>query len=106
MTRAMLLHTTRGQTTAWARDPLPWAIAALLLLAAGLPRLEPAFAAIFPTLDRPMYRQDSFLALLGAHVALVAASSAVALVLGVAAGVFVTQPAGREFRPLVESWWR
>jgi osmoprotectant transport system permease protein len=50
-----------------------------------------------------MYRQDSFLALLGAHVALVATSSTVALVLGIAAGLFVTQPAGIEFRPLVES---
>jgi osmoprotectant transport system permease protein len=103
MTRATLLLNTRGQATAWARDPLPWAVAALLLLAAGLPQLEQAFAAIFPALDRPMYRQDSFLALMGAHVALVAASSAVALAMGVAAGVFVTQPAGKEFRPLVES---
>jgi osmoprotectant transport system permease protein len=49
-----------------------------------------------------MYRQDSFLALLGAHAALVAASSAVSVVLGVAAGWFVTRPAGAEFRPLVE----
>jgi osmoprotectant transport system permease protein len=50
-----------------------------------------------------MYRQDSFLALLGAHVALVAVSSAVAVALGVAAGWFVTRPAGAELRPLVES---
>jgi osmoprotectant transport system permease protein len=87
----------------WIRDPLPWALAALLGLAAGLPLLEPLFAALFPALQRPMYRQDSFLSLLGAHVALVAASSALATVVGVAAGCFVTRAAGREFRPLVES---
>ena len=103
MTTTAPQRTMAGQAAAWARDPLPWAVAGLLLLAAGLPRLEPAFAALFPALDRPMYRQDTFLALLGAHVALVAASSAVALALGVAAGLFVTQPAGAEFRPLVET---
>lgn len=103
MTTTAPLRAMAGRATAWARDPLPWAIAGLLLLAAGLPRLEPAFAALFPSLDRPMYRQDTFLALLGVHVALVAASSAVALALGFAAGLFVTHPAGAEFRALVET---
>ncbi len=88
---------------AWVRDPWPWALLALLALAAGMPLLEPVFATLFPALQRPMYRQDTFLALLGAHVALVAASSAVAVVLGVALGCFVTRPAGAELRPLVES---
>jgi osmoprotectant transport system permease protein len=87
----------------WAREPLLWATVGLLALAAGMPLLEPAFGALFPDLQRPMYRQESFLALLGAHAALVAASSAVAVVLGMAAGWFVTRPAGAEFRPLVES---
>ncbi len=88
---------------AWARDPLPWTLAGLLLLAAGMPRLKPVFAALFPTLERPLYEQDSMLALLGAHVALVAASSAGSTLLGVAAGWWVTRPAGAEFRPLVEA---
>ncbi|MEO5697108.1 MAG: ABC transporter permease [Burkholderiaceae bacterium] len=87
----------------WVRDPLLWATIGVVVLTAGMPLLEPAFAALFPALDRPLYRQDSFLALLGAHVALVAASSAVAAVLGVTAGWFVTRPAGAEFRPLVET---
>ena len=88
-------------TQPW-RHPLPWAVAGLVALAAGLPFAKPLFAAIFPALDRPMYEQDSFLALLGAHVALVAVSSAAALLLGGAAGLFVTRPAGAAFRPLVE----
>ncbi len=92
-----------GYARAWARDPLMWAIASLLFLAVAMPLLEPVFAALFPALDRPMYRQDTFIALLGAHVALVAVSSSVALVMGVAAGLFITQPAGAEFRPLVET---
>ena len=85
------------------RDPLGWALAALLLLALGMPWLEPLFAAAFPALDRPLYEQDTFAALLGAHVAIVALSSAVSVVVGVAAGLFVTRAAGREFRPLVET---
>ena len=85
------------------RDPLPWSLAALLLLAFGMPQLKPLFAAAFPTLDRPLYEQDSFAALLLAHVVIVAASSAAAALVGMAAGIFVTRAAGREFRPLVET---
>ena len=85
------------------RDPLPWAAAALAALVLGMARLEPIFAALFPALDRPLYAQDSFLSLFIAHVALVALSSAASLVVGVAAGVFVTREAGREFRPLVDT---
>ncbi len=85
------------------RDPLPWLLAALLLLVLGMPLLRPLFASMFPALDRPLYEQESFIALLGAHLAIVAASSALSLAVGVAAGVFVTRDAGREFRPLVET---
>jgi osmoprotectant transport system permease protein len=85
------------------RDPLPWLLAALLALVFGMPRLGPLFAAAFPALDRPLYVQDSFAALLLAHLAIVAASSALSLVVGVAAGIFVTRSVGREFRPLVET---
>ena len=60
------------------REPWAWGSAVLLLLAAVMPHAGPPFAALFPELDRPVYQQDSFLALLGAHAALVAASSVVA----------------------------
>ena len=85
------------------RDPLPWLLAALVTLVLGMPLLRPLFAAMFPALDRPLYEQDSFIALLGSHLAIVGASSALSLAVGVAAGLFVTRDAGREFRPLVET---
>jgi osmoprotectant transport system permease protein len=85
------------------RDPLLWLIAALLALAFGMPQLSPLFASMFPTLDRPLYVQDSFSALLAAHLTIVAASSALSLIVGVAAGLFVTRTVGREFRPMVET---
>jgi osmoprotectant transport system permease protein len=85
------------------KNAWPWAAAALLLLAWGMPHLKPLFATLFPALDRPLYEQDSFLALLAAHVAIVAASSALSLVVGVTAAICVTRNIGREFRPLVET---
>lgn len=85
------------------RDPLPWLATALVLLAWGMPWFKPLFAALFPELDRPLYEQESFAALLASHLAIVAASSALSLVVGVAAGLFVTRRMGREFRPLVET---
>jgi osmoprotectant transport system permease protein len=84
-------------------DPLCWGVIALLALAFCMPALKPVFAAAFPALDRPLYEQDSFAALLAAHAALVAASSALAVLVGASAGIAVTRPAGREFRPLVEA---
>lgn len=93
----------RGSLRSLLHEPLPWLGAVLLALVFGMPRLEPLFAAGFPALDRPLYTQDSFAALLLAHLAIVAASSALSLVVGVAAGAFVTRRAGREFRPLVET---
>jgi osmoprotectant transport system permease protein len=77
--------------------------AALLALALGMGALEPLFAALFPALERPVYRQDSFIVLLGWHVALVAASSAAAALLGIGAGIWVTRQAGRAWRGPVEA---
>ena len=85
------------------RDPLPWAAVATIALVLGLPAAEPLFAAAFPQLDRPIYSRDPFWLLLASHVGLVAASSAVAAILGVAAGVAVTRPAGAQFRGTVET---
>ena len=79
------------------------ALVALVGLTAGMPLLKPLFAAVFPELDRPLYEQESFASLLLAHIGLVASSSAVAIVIGVALGVFVTRRAGREFRSLVQT---
>jgi osmoprotectant transport system permease protein len=85
------------------RDPLAWTALAFVALVLLLPALKPLFAALFPWLDRPLYEQDSFLHLVLAHLTLVAASSGIAAAVGVAAGIFVTRPAGAEFRGLVET---
>jgi len=85
------------------RDPLAWSLGAFILLVLFMPASRPLFAALFPELERPLYTQDSFLALALSHLALVAASSAAAAALGVAGAIFVTRRAGAEFRGLVET---
>lgn len=47
-------------------DPLLWCLLLLLLLLLlvfGMPHMTRFFAAPFPALDRPVYRQDSFASL-------------------------------------------
>ena len=90
------------------RPRRPWlgpvALAALLLgLAGGMVQLEPVFHGLFPQLDRPMYRQAPFLALLRDHVALVAASSLLSLSVAMALGIWVTRASGRAARTLVDT---
>ncbi len=88
---------------AWARDPLLWALAALLLLIFGMAQLQPLFAALFPALQRPVYAQDSFWSLTVSHLKIVSLSSGFAVLAGVTAGIFATRASGREFRPLIET---
>ncbi|WP_207461695.1 ABC transporter permease [Azospirillum sp. SYSU D00513] len=84
-------------------DRLVLAVLALVLLLYGMPLLKPFFAALYPTLDRPMYEGDGFAALAADHMALVGLSSLAAAAAGVLAGLAVTRPWGAEFRGLVEA---
>lgn len=85
------------------RNWLPVLVPGLLLglLTLGMPALEPLFHWLQPDRQRVIYERDSFLFLLQSHLMLVAVSSALASLLAVAAGIFVTRPAGRDFLPLV-----
>lgn len=85
------------------RDPLLWLLALFIALLIALPYSEPLFHTLFPEQPRPLYQQAGFVALTLAHGKLVVISSLAAIVIGVGAGVLVTRPAGREFRPLVET---
>jgi len=85
------------------RDPLPWLVALFVALLLVMPYSGPLFSALFPELPRPVYQQESFVSLTLSHFWLVGISSLIAIVLGAGAGIAVTRPAGREFRPLVET---
>lgn len=77
--------------------------AALLALACGLVTLEPLFHQLFPAQERAMYRQQGFAELLAAHLTLVLISSGAALLVALAAGIWVTRASGHAYRGLVES---
>ena len=85
------------------RDRLLWTLALLLVLAYGLPHTHALFSAVFPALPRPIYLQEPLSALLWQHLGLVLLSSAVAVLLGTAAGMAASHKAGRAFRPLLET---
>lgn len=85
------------------RDPLLWLLALFIALLFGMPHSAPLFGALFPQLPRPVYLQESFVALTLAHFSLVALSSVIAVAIGLGVGIAVTRPGGREFRPLAET---
>ncbi len=87
----------RNGTVLW------WALALLVLLVGGMAWLGPLFAALFPALERPVYVQDPFWRLTLAHLQIVAVSSALAVVIGMGAGIFATRAAGREYQGLIET---
>lgn len=88
---------------AWMGDKLLWAVLLLAALVVGLPHSEALFASLFPQLERPVYRQAPFIQLLWQHVLLVGASGAAAVLVGTLAGIWVTRPSGRAFRPVLET---
>jgi osmoprotectant transport system permease protein len=85
------------------RDPLLWASLALIAVILAMPLAQPLFAALFPWLERPLFKLDSVGDLVLGHLAVVLTSSGAAVLLAVGAGVFVTRPAGAEFRGIVET---
>ncbi len=85
------------------RAPLLWAAAALLALTLLIPSLRPLWSALFPAVARPVYGIDSFATLMLSHLAIVAASSLAATLVGVGAGLLATRPAGAEFRGMIET---
>lgn len=91
----------RGLDPATAR--LMLALLALAVLVLGMPALKPLFAALYPTLDRPLYEAETFLTLTLDHMALVGLSSLLAVAGGGLAGIAVTRPRGAEFRGLLEA---
>ncbi len=83
--------------------PVVWVGALFVVLTLTMDRLTPLFHWLFPDLDRPVYTRASFLDLALSHAALAGSASLVAVVLGVAAAIFATRPAGKDFAPTIET---
>ena len=77
-----------------------------LLFAALLLRmdvLQPLLRLGFPGVEPIIYNRDSFPALFLSQLGLVAAASLAASLVGISLAVFVTRPAGRDFRAIVDA---
>ena len=84
-------------------SPLLWVAVVFAALLVGMPLLAPAFGWAFPGVNPPVFARDSFFALWLSHAGLVAVASLAATFLGVGLAIFVTRPAGRDFRPIVNA---
>jgi osmoprotectant transport system permease protein len=84
-------------------DPLVWLVLAFALLLALMPASRPLFAWGFPAIEPPVYDRASFFMLFLSHAELVAISGIASTFIAVGLGIFVTRPAGREFRTIVNT---
>ena len=87
----------------WFASPVAWVAVFFVALLFGMPELRPAFEWGFPTVSPPVFERDSFFALWLSHAGLVLAASGAAGLTGIALAIFVTRPAGHDFRALVST---
>lgn len=85
---------------AWWKTSALWVGLLFLFLLLDMDALRLWFAANFPGVQPEIFDRASFVELFFSHLGLVAASSAAAAAAGVALAIFVTRPAGRDFRTI------
>ena len=84
-------------------SPLLWVAVLFAGLVLRTDELTPVLHWAFPGVEPVIYQRSSFLALALSHFGLVAGASGAAILVGVSLAVFVTRPAGRDFRAMVNA---
>jgi osmoprotectant transport system permease protein len=84
-------------------NPLLWVGLFFAILLLRMDELRPVLHAAFPGVEPVIYQRSSFFALFLSHLGLVVAASGAAIVVGISLAAFVTRPAGREFRSMVNA---
>lgn len=84
-------------------SPVLWVGLFFAALMLRMDALQPLLQQAFPGVEPVIYNRDSFLALFLSQLGLVAAASFAASLVGVALAIFVTRPAGRDFRAMVSA---
>ncbi len=77
------------------------ALGAYLAVASATPLWSATLGALFPGETRILYPDVTPLGLVGQHLELVLASSAISIIVGLTLGVFVTRPMGADFRDVI-----
>jgi osmoprotectant transport system permease protein len=84
-------------------SPLLWVGLLFAMLLLRMDELRPVLHWGFPGVEPVIYQRSSFLALFLSHLGLVAAASVAATLVGVSLAVFVTRPAGKDFRAMINA---
>jgi len=84
-------------------SPVVWVGLFFAALMLRMDALQPLLQRVFPGVEPVVYNRDSFLTLFLSQLGLVAAASLAAGLVGVALAIFVTRPAGRDFRAMVNA---
>ena len=84
-------------------SPILWIGLLFAALMLRMDALQPLLQQAFPGVEPVVYNRDSFLALFLSQLGLVAAASLAASLVGLALAIFVTRPAGRDFRAMVNA---
>jgi osmoprotectant transport system permease protein len=82
------------------KTPALWVGLLFAWLLIDMQSLQPLFAALFPAIKPGVFDRASFVELFLSHLGLVAVASVAATIAGVALAIFVTRPAGRDFRTI------
>jgi osmoprotectant transport system permease protein len=85
------------------RNPVFWVGLFFVALLLRMDDLRPVLQQAFPGVEPVIYNRDGFLGLFLSQLELVAAASLGAGLVGVALAIFVTRPAGRDFRAMVNA---
>jgi osmoprotectant transport system permease protein len=84
-------------------SPLLWVGVFFVVPLLRMDELTPVLHWAFPGVEPVIYLRSSFFALFLSHLGLVAVASGAAILVGVSLAAFVTRPAGREFRAMVNA---
>jgi osmoprotectant transport system permease protein len=84
-------------------SPVLWVGLFFTALLLRMDALQPVLQLAFPEVEPVIYSRASFLALFLSQLELVAVASLAASLVGVALAVFVTRPAGRDFRAMANA---
>ena len=79
------------------------AAAAFMAFVAAPGAWESLLGTLVPSARTLLYPRTSLLELTLQHLALVVASSSLTVLIGIPLGIWVTRPAGRDFKPIVEA---
>jgi len=86
-----------------AKSPVLWAGLLFVFLLLDMRQLGPLFAGAFPGVQPEIFNRASFTEMFWSHLELVALASGAAAIVGIGLAIFVTRPAGRDFRAMVNA---